>query len=50
MWFFIAKYDNMDTNEEIIRKIEFNGQYLTEREAYMFAMGKGWGCIFPTQI
>ena len=42
MWLFIAKYDNMDNNEEIIRKIEFDGQYLTERQAYMWAMGNAY--------
>ena len=38
MWLFIAKYYNMDTNEKIVRKIEFDGQYLTERQAYRCAM------------
>ena len=42
MCLFIAKYDNMDTNEEIIRKIEFDGQYLTERQTYMWAMSKAY--------
>lgn len=42
MWSFIAKYDNMDTNEVIIRNIEFDGQYLTERQAYMMAMSMAY--------
>lgn len=42
MWFFIAKYDNMDTGEEIIRKIEIYGQYLSEKQAYMIAMDKAY--------
>lgn len=39
MYIFEAHYTNMDSNEEITRKIEFDGQFMeNDKECYMFAM------------
>ena len=40
MWLFEAKYINMDSDEEFIRKIEFDGDnfFNTEKECYLYAM------------
>lgn len=42
MWLFEAKYINMDSNEEFIRKIEFDGDnfFNTGDECYRYALGK----------
>lgn len=42
MWLFEAKYINMDSDEEFIRKIEFDGDnfFNTEKECYLYAMEK----------
>lgn len=42
MWLFEAKYTNMDSDEEFIRKIEFDGDnfFNTEKECYLYAMEK----------
>lgn len=43
MYFFKAHYVNMETNEEITRPIEFNGQSLdSEKECYIYAMGEAY--------
>lgn len=40
MYLFIAHYINMDTNEKVSKKIEFDGQFFdSEREIYLHAMG-----------
>lgn len=41
MYIFEAHYTNMDNNEEITRKIEFDGQFMeNDKECYMYAMNK----------
>ena len=43
MWIFEAHYINMETEEESVIKIEFDGQFLgSEKEAYLYAMGKAY--------
>ena len=43
MYLFEAHYINMDTNEKVIRKIEFDGQFSnSEKEIYLYAMGKAY--------
>ena len=43
MYLFEAHYINMDTNEKVIRKIEFDGQFFdSEKEIYLYAMGKAY--------
>ena len=43
MYYFEAHYINMDTDEEIIKKIAFDGQFLDcERECYVYAMCKAY--------
>lgn len=40
---FVARYINMDTNQSIARKIEFDGQYIvSEKEAYLYAMSRAY--------
>ena len=46
MYLFEAHYVKLDNNKEIIRKIEFNGQFLdNERECYLCAMGMAYDKI-----
>ena len=46
MYLFEAHYINMDTNEKVIRKIEFDGQFFdSEKEIYLYAMGKAYDMI-----
>lgn len=41
MYLFEAHYINMDNDEEITRKIEFDGQFLeNDKECYVHAMTK----------
>lgn len=43
MWYFEAYYINMNTFEEITRKIQFDGQFFdNEKECYMYAMSKAY--------
>lgn len=43
MYIFEAHYTNMDNNEEITRKIEFDGQFMeNDKECYMYAMSKAY--------
>lgn len=43
MYIFEAHYINMDNDKEVIRKIEFDGQFLeNEKECYLYAMGKAY--------
>lgn len=43
MYIFEAHYTNMDNNEEITRKIEFDGQFMeNDKECYMYAMNKAY--------
>ena len=43
MYIFEAQYTNMDNNEEITRKIEFDGQFMeNDKECYMYAMNKAY--------
>lgn len=44
MYIFEAKYENMDTGEEVTRKIEFDGDnfFPTEKECYIYAMSKAY--------
>lgn len=44
MYIFEAKYTNMDTNEDRIQSIEFDGGnfFDTEKECYIYAMTKAY--------
>lgn len=43
MYIFEAHYTNMDNDEEITRKIEFDGQFMeNDKECYMYAMNKAY--------
>ena len=43
MYYFEAHYINMDTDEEITKKISFDGQFLDDdRECYVYAMCKAY--------
>ena len=43
MYLFEAHYINMDTDTEITKKIEFDGQFFdTEKEIYLYAMSKAY--------
>ena len=43
MYLFVAHYTNMDTDEEIQKKIEFEAQFFdNEREIYLYAMGRAF--------
>ena len=43
MYLFEAHYINMDTDAEITKKIEFDGQFFdTEKEIYLYAMSKAY--------
>ena len=42
MYIFEAHYTNMDNNEEITRKIEFDGQFMeNDKECYMYLWKNG---------
>ena len=42
-YYFEAHYINMDTDEEITKKISFDGQFLDdERECYVYAMYRAY--------
>lgn len=43
MYIFEAHYINIDDNKEIVRKIEFDGQFFeNERECYLYAIEKAY--------
>lgn len=43
MYLFEAHYTNMDNDEEITRKIEFDGQFMeNDKECYMYAMSRAY--------
>ena len=43
MYIFEAHYIDMNTNSEITKKIEFDGQFFdTEKEVYLYAMSKAY--------
>lgn len=43
MYYFLAHYIDMNTGEEITKKIEFDGQFLdTERDIFLYAMGRAY--------
>lgn len=43
MFIFEADYIDMDTDAEITRKIEFNGQsFDSEKECYLYAMSQAY--------
>ena len=43
MYIFEAHYIDMNTNSEITKKIEFDGQFFdTEKENYLYAMSKAY--------
>lgn len=43
MYLFGARYTNMDNGEEIVRKIEFDGQFMkNDKECYMHAMSRAY--------
>ena len=43
MYLFEAHYINMNTDTEITKKIEFDGQFFdTEKEIYLYAMSRAY--------
>lgn len=43
MYIFEAHYTNMENDEEITRKIEFDGQFMeSDKECFMYAMSKAY--------
>lgn len=43
MYLFEAHYINMDNDEEIVRKIEFDGQFFeNDKKCYVYAMSKAY--------
>ena len=43
MYYFEAHYINMDNDAEIIKKINFDGQFLgTDKECYLYAMSRAY--------
>ena len=43
MYIFEAHYTNMDNDEEITRKIEFDGQFMeNDKECYTYAMSRAY--------
>ena len=43
MYYFEAHYINMDNDAEIIKKINFDGQFLdSDRECYLYAMSRAY--------
>jgi len=43
MYFFLAHYTDMNNDQEITRKIEFDGQFLgSEKDCYLYAMEKAF--------
>lgn len=44
MYLFEAKYYDSDSEKEIVRKIEFDGDnfFQTEKECYIYAMSKAY--------
>lgn len=43
MYLFEAHYINMDTDKEIVRPIEFDGQFFdSEKKCYLYAIGKAY--------
>ena len=41
MYYFLARYDNMNTATEITKEITFDGQFFrNERECYLYAMSR----------
>ena len=46
MYLFVARYINMESEDEIIREITFEGQYIeSEKEGYLCAMEKAYDMI-----
>lgn len=46
MYYFLAHYINMETNAEITRKIEVDGQFFnTEKEIYLYVMSKAYNMM-----
>lgn len=51
MYFFEAHYINIETEKEIIKPIEFDGQFLnSEKECYLYAMEKAYDLIEKDEI
>lgn len=51
MYYFMAHYINMDTSEEIERKIVFDGQFLdNEKQCYLHAMGIAYDMMGKNEI
>lgn len=43
MYLFLAHYINMDSDTEITKKIEFDGQFFdTEKEIFLYAMSMAY--------
>lgn len=51
MYIFVAHYINEDTEEEITRPIEFDGQFSgSERDCYLYAMGKAYDMMGKNEM
>ena len=43
MYYFEAHYINMDTGEEVTKKISFDGQFFdSDKECYLYAMSRAY--------
>lgn len=51
MYIFEASYTNMETMEETVKTIEFDGDMLfrTDRECYLYAMGRAYDLMDETK-
>lgn len=51
MYLFEAHYINMETEKEITRPIEFDGQFLdSEKECYIYAMRKAYDLMEESEL
>lgn len=51
MYLFRANYWNMDDDFEIVRTIEFDGQFLASgKECFLYAMGMAYDLIEDAEI
>ena len=51
MYYFLAHYINMETDEHITRPINFDGQFFSnEKEIYMYAMGLAYDMMKEFEI
>lgn len=52
MYFFLAHYIDMNTDNEFTRKIEFDGDnvFNNEKECYLYAMSKAYDDIKENEL